>query len=379
MPKRSRKLYLLSAWRMVRLLSPMLIGPQHRQVAIIAALATFLLGIRVSAQQAEHPISIDTNLVTIPVIVADRRGRSIYDLKSVDFNILEDGRQQELAFFASNRQPINVLLLIENGCSLTGFRANLLKIAETIADQMEGDDRLALATICDESPLRFTFGLTKKSELKRPVRFESNLDTPFTFTYDILEQSFEYMGRFKGPKAIILLSNGAMYGRNASANKILYLAEETDTSVYPIRFGDAPATFPDQYSALDSYRRTEYDSTWTSAENPSSTSPKPIKQAPIPRLARPGKEMDKLVKQVRAFFQALADKTGGRSFEFGSMENMDSTVHSILEEIGARYTLGYIPTETPKNGERRKITVKVNVPQAVVRARKEVVYRKAKR
>ncbi len=321
-------------------------------------------------------VQIDTKLVNVPAAVIDKQGRSIAGLDRENFQVFENGIAQEITYFAPVRQPISILLLIENGCTVGGFRPNFLKIADTIADEMGTEDRLALATICDDSPLRFAFELTKKADLKRPIRYEPNLDVPFNFTYDSLQRSLGYMSQVKGPKAIILLSNGAMYGRDASAKKILYLAEETDTSVYPIRFGDAPATFPEGYQAFDMYRRSEYDPTWTSPENASSTSPQPIKQTPILRLARPGKETEKLVKQVREFFQALADKTGGRSFEFGSIDDLEKTTRFIVDELGQRYSLGYIPADEPKNGERRKIKVKVDVPDAVVRARTDVVYRK---
>jgi hypothetical protein len=70
----------------------------------------------------------------------------------------------------------------------------------------------------------------------------------------------------------------------------------------------------------------------------------------------------------------LALKTGGSSYHIETIVNIDKTFRQIAQELGQQYTLGYYPDETGKNGERRKIKVKVNVPNAVVRSRNEVIY-----
>ena len=47
-----------------------------------------------------EPIRIDTRLVSVPVIVADRNARYVPDLTSADFTIFQDGHQQSIEFFA---------------------------------------------------------------------------------------------------------------------------------------------------------------------------------------------------------------------------------------------------------------------------------------
>ncbi|HZF38705.1 MAG TPA: hypothetical protein VE715_07765, partial [Blastocatellia bacterium] len=49
----------------------------------------------VVAQQDEVKIKIDTELVNVDVIVNDRAGKRIHDLKKEDFEIYEDGVLQE--------------------------------------------------------------------------------------------------------------------------------------------------------------------------------------------------------------------------------------------------------------------------------------------
>ncbi len=88
----------------------MSLTPKWSAVAAVAALCgTVLCGAAVLAQQpAKKPEGVVTpqgqttfraavNLVTTDVIVRDGRGQFVADLKSGDFEILEDGKKQEIA------------------------------------------------------------------------------------------------------------------------------------------------------------------------------------------------------------------------------------------------------------------------------------------
>lgn len=47
----------------------------------------------------------------------------------------------------------------------------------------------------------------------------------------------------------------------------------------------------------------------------------------------------------------------------------------VAGELVRQYKLGYYPNHTGASGERRNLKVEVSVPNAVVRARREVVYK----
>jgi len=63
-------------------------------------------------------IRVETNLVSIPVSVRDRKGHSITGLKREDFKIFESAAPQEIAHFASIEQPFSVVLLIDTAAQL---------------------------------------------------------------------------------------------------------------------------------------------------------------------------------------------------------------------------------------------------------------------
>jgi hypothetical protein len=70
---------------------------------------------QVNSQTApdEEAITVETNLVTIPVAVTDRSGFYVANLKQADFQIFEDGVEQEVAYFGASDKPFTVVLLID--------------------------------------------------------------------------------------------------------------------------------------------------------------------------------------------------------------------------------------------------------------------------
>jgi hypothetical protein len=51
------------------------------------------------AQEQEDVVKVKSNLVNIDVIVKDKKGKYISDLKPEDFTITEDGQAQKIEFF----------------------------------------------------------------------------------------------------------------------------------------------------------------------------------------------------------------------------------------------------------------------------------------
>ena len=338
-------------------------------ILLLSAMALTSLG--------QDVIQIDTNLVTVPVAVVDRQGRSITGLGKDDFNILEGGVTQEIAFFAPTQQGSAIMVLVDNSCGMDWSEIN--KVVNTLAHEMHDNDTLVIGTICDDMAFRIVLSPTKKTLLKRPIRLEPLGHYVFPNTFDVLGQTFAYMKRFKGAKAILLLTHGELYGRNTSSKDLLREAEEQGAAVYPIRFGEFPNADTDSIRAFDTGQRIASDHTWSSADN-ASVSTAGVGPPPLHTTVGSGpKDLARLLKNVREFFQSLAQKTGGRNYELSSIADLSGTLRSIVDELGQRYTLGYVPMDPPKNGERRKIQVKVNVPEAAVIARKEVIYKLPKK
>ena len=62
-------------------------------------------------------LTVNTNLVTVPVRVMDRGGKNILDLQRKDFHIFENGAEQRIAYFATVDTPFTVVLLLDTSGS----------------------------------------------------------------------------------------------------------------------------------------------------------------------------------------------------------------------------------------------------------------------
>ena len=76
---------------------------------------------------------------------------------------------------------------------------------------------------------------------------------------------------------------------------------------------------------------------------------------------------------ARRYMRELAEVTGGRYFPMEALPNLEEAFSKIAEELSQQYSLAYYPKEPGKKGERREIRVKVNVPNAAVRARSSYI------
>src|SRR6476620_5123210 len=79
----------------MRFLNP----PLSVQICVLAFLLLLTHAAHVQAQDQEDVVKVKSNLVSIDVIVKDKKGKYISDLKPEDFTITEDGKTQKLEFF----------------------------------------------------------------------------------------------------------------------------------------------------------------------------------------------------------------------------------------------------------------------------------------
>src|SRR5215218_2434052 len=79
----------------MRFLNP----PLSVQICGLAFLMLLTHAGHAQAQEQEDVVKVKSNLVNIDVIVKDKKGKYVADLKPEDFTITEDGRPQKLEFF----------------------------------------------------------------------------------------------------------------------------------------------------------------------------------------------------------------------------------------------------------------------------------------
>jgi VWFA-related protein len=151
----------------------------------------------------------------------------------------------------------------------------------------------------------------------------------------------------------------------SSASETTEAAKEADVVIYPIYF--------------DTSRDVERHSR-SSSPFPTGRPPGAGPQLPIPRVpidTRSPRQRDEDQRQLnmeyeggRSYLHSLADLTGGTVYVADRIENLGSAFSKIAAELRSQYSLGYVSTNQKKDGKYRKVTVKVDIPGSVVKAKK---------
>lgn len=273
-------------------------------------------------------IRVDTNLVTIPAIVMDRNGGYVTNLQKENFQIFEDGIEQEIAFVAPVEQPFTILFLLNVSSSMSFRMEDLANSANAFVSQLRPDDKLMAVSFDDW--VKVLFEITKVSDLRKGIRLQRGNST---WLYHAVDYALKRMKRVqgRGRKAIVLFSDGIDSRNFASAKGNLRDAEEQDAVIYTVQFN--AALFWSQF------------------------------------VEQNKKEFEKSIEVANNYMRDLALKTDGLAYRVESITDLERTFGQVADELRRQYSLGYYPKKPLEAGQRRQIKVKVRIPNLVVRAR----------
>jgi VWFA-related protein len=316
-------------------------------------------------------VRIDTNLVMVPVSVVDRDGRYISDLQRQDFQLREDGIEQEVAYFGAVEKPFTVVLVIDTSASTWSKLDQIKDAAKVFVEQLRPDDQVMVISFgmgvkvqceptSDRQKIRKAIGATGKGLS--------------THLYDAMENVMkERLGGIQGRKALVLFTDGVDATSNhATYESTVNTAEELDVLIYPIL-----------YDTYDPLIDTGGSTTPQSNSRVLSILRKLPIPLPIPTIGNggsssgggPGSSREDYDRGER-YLHELADLTGGRVYEASrDLSYLRDGFSKIADELGRQYSIGYYPKKKGQSGERRQIKVSVSRPGVAVRARDKYVYK----
>jgi Ca-activated chloride channel family protein len=266
-------------------------------------------------------VRVSANLVSVPVSVSNRQGKSVVDLRQQDFRVFEDGAEQAIVHFSNVDQAFSVVLLIDTSGSTAPFIEQIKAAAKVFVDQLRPSDTVRPVYFHGEIKPLTAEGVNDPKVFSAAIdQIEPGPSNLGTRLYDAVNFSLGALGPTAGRKAVILLTDGENTWGKATMKGTLRDAEESGTIFYTLQYGES--------------RRD----------------PKP-----------------------QQYLQQLAEKTGGRYFRGGDMNAIRQSFGEVAEELRRQYVLGYEPHE-PERGGVRKIRVKVNRKQVAVRARRFYTY-----
>lgn len=272
-----------------------------------------------SQQERTDTLNVDVQLIQLPVSVLDKDGRPVSNLRKGDFQILEDGVEQQISLFQHEDIPLSAGMVIDNSGSMRNKRARVNQAALIFARESNPQDETFIVNFDSDVYLEQDF----TNRIDALVAALSRLDTRGeTALYDAVFLSAEHLNEAKNDKkALLLVSDGEDNKSRYNLDRVITKVRQSKATVYAIGLlegGSGGGLFSKSPAA-----------------------------------------------KAKEALRKLASTTGGRAYFPGSVEQVDELCRRIARDLRNQYTLGYTPSNAKMDGGWRRITVRVNPPKAL--------------
>jgi Ca-activated chloride channel family protein len=289
--------------------------------AALTAVALLVVGASLGAAQI---FRAGTDTVFLSVTVTNNQGQLVAGLEREAFQVLEDGKPQEIQIFARTPQPIALSILLDTSISMEPRLRTAQQAAVGFARGLGEQD---VAQIIDfDSQVQVLQGFTNDEALLEHaiLRTDAGGSTSlYTAVYVALSEQRKVRPRENETirrQAIVVLSDGDDTSSLVDYQQVLDLAKRSEVVIYAIG------------------------------------------------LRTPGPAVQGF-SQSGYVLRQLSEETGGRVFFVENAVQLPAVYGQIADELSNQYSIGYTPTNTRRDGAWRTIQVRATPPGTVARTR----------
>lgn len=265
------------------------------------------LNLREEPVRPDAHISVDVNLVMLPVTVTDGKGRVVTDLRRDHFHVFEGREQQQIQYFEQVEAPLSVGLVFDVSGSMRRRIGTAQDALSSLFKYSSPEDEAFLLTFSSTTALRHDF--THELDQLRYGLLLEKLGGQTALVDALFEGLREMRHARHKSKAIVLISDAGGNTNARSKKELLREAVEGDTRVYPVIVD------------FDVRNREQ-------------------------RLGR-------------AFLEKLAQRTGGRTFMVKRNQEMARTMERLGRLLHSHYVIGYYPLREAPEGKWQRVRVRL--------------------
>lgn len=254
------------------------------------------------------------DLVLIPVTVTDDVNRFVLGLQKEDFQLFEDGVEQNVSLFSGEDAPLSVGVLFDKSASMSYKLGSSRDATTQLLNALNKEDQAFLVEFADLATLSVGF-TANTAEIRGALK--NAQAAGMTALLDAVNTGLVEMKEAKNSrKAIVVVSDGGDNRSHYTAAQIESLVREADVQIYAMGV---------------------FEPVFSSALTPEEISG--------PRL-----------------LSEIATQTGGRAFAAAVPGDMPSVATRIAVELRNQYVLGYYPKNKSRDGKYRNVEVRVAPP-----------------
>jgi Ca-activated chloride channel homolog len=271
----------------------------------------------------DRPVfSTESDLVVVHATIKDRDGAYVTGLTRHAFAILEDGRPQNAQLFTSEDAPVTVGLLIDSSGSMQPNRDRVIAAAAAFAESSHPSDELFALAFNDNvrAALPPTAPFTSDVAVLQYALTNTIRAYGRTALFDAIAAGLDYLGRGRHERRVlVIVSDGGDNASQTTFEEVVTKTQASNAVIYTVALVD-----------------------------------------PVERDTNPG------------LLRRIAQANGGEAFVPRNADDITEVLQHIARDIRHTYTLGYVSTNSARDGAFRRIRLIVHSPdrrRLVVRTR----------
>jgi Ca-activated chloride channel family protein len=291
---------------------------------LVLILAPLFVTATLFAQQADVPVfRSGAELVDLYVTATDRNGRLVANLLQEDFEVLDEGRAQDILLFENEVRPITVVVMLDTSASMTPSLDLLLAGAEQFIIRMLPDDRGKVGAFNDKIQIlpESEFTGDRDALIRELDRLQFGNPTRL---YDAIGASIESLHGVEGRKVVLVFTDGEDTQHEIGWREVLEMARTEEVMIYTIGL---------ESNYFNGLRQ--------------------VRSRPDGRL------------------KTFAEDTGGGYFELKSSDDLGPTFTRVAQELHSQYVLGFTPSV--RDGKLHELEVRVMQQGTTARARRTYI------
>jgi len=297
----------------------------HLLLSLLGASLILLLSHDICAQtidsrEDDEVLRVNTDLITVPVVVTDSRGKRYANLTLQDFQVRDGGRPVKLAYFSTGTERVALLFALDASGSAREHIARQTETALAMFTRFGDNSRIAVLPFAEQAQLALPFTTDLHSARDAfQLSARRNQRTAIFDAASIAVRAFNVGPDARERRIVILPSDGLDTASRTSPDSVINEARLRGVSIYVIHF---PLYIPRNGQLA---------------------------------VRRPAKG-----------FKELAGQTGGHYFLLGdarSALNLRATYdlapvfQAITEDLQSQYVLGYYLDDDTRNRNDHRIQV----------------------
>ncbi|MBI3684668.1 MAG: VWA domain-containing protein [Acidobacteria bacterium] len=272
----------------------------------------------------------DVRMAALSMSVTNARGAPIPGLRPEDFEVIEDGIQQQVRHVDAEQAPFNLALLMDLSGSTRRDRDAIRHAAQRFLGLARSQDKVALYALAADM---FHVLSRLTAEHQRVIAALDRIpDVPGgSPIYDIMVLAYceEFRRRPNERNALIVITDGV-------DNQIQGIGTPSEVSFRKLR------------QAAEGMNALIY----------------PVFLDPFDKVPPPG-----WAKRARENMEGLAQASGGKLFPAHSIHDLEPVYAQVAQDLRSVYSVSYYPRNQEFNGLWRRVEVRAHRPGARVRTR----------